>query len=99
MKYAEPGTVIHGTLRHEDLIKAFTDTLEACLAQNPDLPSNGDSYLNLISDARDAVPDTELSSELITELMDALNEFAPANHYFGAHPEDGSDFGFWENED
>jgi hypothetical protein len=28
-------------------------------------------------------------------LIDALNEYAPAHFFFGTHPGDGSDFGYW----
>jgi Ca2+-binding RTX toxin-like protein len=44
------------------------------------------------ADTQDAAADAD---EIITELQDALNAFAPPYCYFGAHEGDGSDFGFW----
>ena len=39
----------------------------------------------------------EDADELVHELFDALNDIAPKGCYFGAHPGDGSDYGFWKD--
>jgi hypothetical protein len=36
---------------------------------------------------------------LLSDLFDALNDIAPDGCYFGAHPGNGSDYGFWEVEE
>ena len=89
----QAGTISHGTLRSEDLIEAFASEL-ACLA-----PSEFEGARQLLAEAQrylDGCPVSEdEASELVNDLMDALNEFAPEGMYFGAHEGDGADFGFW----
>jgi hypothetical protein len=86
------GTVIHATLRTEDLIPAFTEELKMLDEKN--------QYKELIDDCehfRDYEPEEQ--DEMLNEsLFDALNSFAPEYCYFGAHQGDGSDFGFWISE-
>ena len=91
------GTLTQGTLRSEDLIPAFTYEL-AYLSngQHPLLHEikQFDWYSEDISlDIGDS--QQEIASDLVNDLMDALNEYAPAHTYFGTLDGDGSDFGFW----
>ncbi len=94
----QPGTVIRATMRNADLIPCFAGLLaeldpssygKLCdvypeLTQLPD--DDGDWF------------DSEDASELCHSLFDCLDACAPAGLYFGAHPGDGSDYGFWECE-
>jgi hypothetical protein len=99
MKYAEIGSISTGTLRNEDLLETFSNQLEYFMDHNPQLsPHLCRIFRGLVYDANESEEGKEADS-LIIELMDALNLFAPPGHYFGAHPGDGADFGFWPNED
>lgn len=91
------GTISHGTLRSEDLIPTFLTALEDLDA--PRAAALRTEY-GLDEDYREI---DQISSEdagwLMESLFDALDACAPAGYYFGAHPGDGSDFGFWPNDD
>lgn len=103
MIYATPGTVSYGTLRNEDLLSSFSDELEFLVQQNAEewvgKPGRRDMYLALVGEAREVNPASEEAHYLIDELCDCLNDFAPPGHYFGTHPGDGADFGFWPDVD
>jgi hypothetical protein len=96
--FISEGTVSHGTLRTQDLLRSFADELERVF------PFNG---LGLVIDARnvadvlDADPDaSEDASDVLFDVIDQLNTIASREGlYFGAHEGDGSDFGYWRNED
>lgn len=96
----QEGTVIQATLRTQDLIPAF---LEAVSLYDPM------AYAQLILMPFGPVPsyvyddgddsewwDGEDAIWLLEQLQDTLND-AGYEHglYFGVHPGDGSDFGFW----
>ena len=111
------GTVSHGTLRVQDLLPAFLDTLNQL-----DPSTYSSMILELDSEyRRSATPvgiacygggyckgldlcdddpwwESERAFELLTEVFDALDDRAGEGRFFGSHPGDGSDFGFWEVE-
>lgn len=85
------GTLIHGTLNETDLLTAFATELSRV---------SDVGYEDLRREAyREAGNPTENVSEVISDLIDALNEYAPAHTYFGTLEGDGSDFGFWPDAD
>lgn len=85
-------SVSHATMRCQDLIPAFMDVIR-------DTPE----YVQLMN----AVPayasgdkdsewwNGENATMLLISLFDTLDLYAPDGYYFGAHPGDGSDYGFW----
>lgn len=86
------GTISHGTMRAEDLIPEFVYELRAI--------SDAPEHVNLCAEA-DAIEDYESNNaqDVLDELFDALNDCAPPYCYFGSHPGDGADYGFWPDED
>ena len=93
MKIARFGSISEGTTREEDLIPAFCEELRYLRHRSTELnriirESNTRKYWN--DDNQD-----NRSWDLNECLFDMLNEHAPACAYFGSHPGDGSDYGFW----
>lgn len=96
MTKATLGTISEGTLRIEDLMSAFLDTLNSLIDPEPayaytDLRDEAAAWLDTDEDKRDA----EYGADIVNDLIDALNEYAPAFCYFGARKGGGADFGFW----
>ena len=55
--------------------------------------------MKLVSEAREVEPDDDSADDLVFELQDELQFFAPPYCYFGNTEGDGSDFGFWPSMD
>lgn len=88
-KRPEPGSVISGTMRAEDLGPAFTKVLADYapeLLTNPEDPGVSLAGVDWTGDD---------VGDLMEHLWDALDAIAPPGCYFGSHPGDGTDFGFW----
>lgn len=92
-RQAKIGSVSHGTMRPEDLIPTFIDQLRALRGSVPKA-----LYNSARAFAANKPEDGE-DSELVANLSDALNALAPPYCYFGSHPGDGADYGFWLSED
>jgi hypothetical protein len=80
-------------MRNEDLIPCFVDELRRITGGCPrcdeiEARMENEDYF-----------ETEEASYDVEALFDSLNEYAPAFCYFGSHPGDGSDYGFWVCED
>ena len=93
------GTLIHGTLRDEDLLQAFSDELARINKTRFSEVTKAGAHLFSESANLTAAQIVEELGEYVTDvindLMYALNEYAPPHTYFGAIEGDGSDFGFW----
>lgn len=114
LKLAEFGSVSTATLRTSDLLTAFISEMEWQLARNgeyfsqPEHFPERDSLNNLIGEAQDCFSedgdDVDLDKEHIAEELvnesfpDAFQMFCKPYCYFGAHPGDGADIGFWPPE-
>ena len=81
-------TISHGTMRPEDLIPKFLEVLEEL---NPKISESAKHWNELAIE--------EAQSQFLSELFDLLDQEAPEGFYFGSHPGDGSDYGFWQMEE
>lgn len=96
------GTLIHGTLRPQDLIPCFLEAVsEFAPAHFEGLMTSAFGPIPAyVQDEGEASEwwHSEDASALLENLFDILNEVAPEGCYFGAHLGDGSDFGWWKEE-
>jgi hypothetical protein len=95
--FISEGTVSHGTLRTQDLLRRFADEYERVLPFNSrEAVSDARNCANEIDEDENHPGNAQTGSEIVDELIDALCCIAAREGlYFGAHPGDGSDFGYW----
>jgi hypothetical protein len=106
------GSISTGTLRQQDLLSAFAQKLSSLestkfyaevgpdsleLYHGSELVQQAPAMLNAL-DNTTAVGNPYVA-EYLDWLTDALQEYCPPFVYFGAHPGDGADFGFWPDMD
>jgi len=78
------GSLSHGTLIDDDIVNSIESWNEDF--KDSELDSIIEDYWN----------EPEYKSEILNEeICSRMNELAPSGFYFGCHPGDGSDIGFW----
>lgn len=99
---SEPGTVSRGTMRTEDLIPTFMSHL---FKEDPKkarmIWKKYPNLLHALCDKQAGIESDWWESEeaydiLNNDLFDEMQNYAPEGHYFGSHPGDGSDYGYWK---
>ena len=108
------GSVSRATMREEDLIPTFCYELQGLARQTGILPVKTrrqhakltreiERRIELRGETEDAAEigyyESEDADWDLESLFDALDEYAAPYFYFGAHPGDGSDYGFWLSEE
>lgn len=90
------GSVSQGTTRLEDLIPVFLGLLPAIPYKHP-LREKIEDRLRFSEDENNSYDyyETAEAEQDFIELVDAVQKFAPPYCYFGEHPCDGADYGFW----
>lgn len=92
---AECGTIIHCTFREIELIPALLAELEKRDQPTAEgIVAAYDAYADALEDEADEFWDSS-APYMLDAVSDALNSCAPRGMYFGSHPGNGSDFGFW----
>ena len=109
--FANPGSISEGTLDPQDLITAFANVLKNLCDDNYMYLSEFEQNiyravlynveeLKMFVEANYSFFDWKKIADnraktLVAELADDLRDFAPPDHYFGAHERNGALFGFW----
>lgn len=95
-QYKPMGSVSHGTLRMEDLMPAFLDEAKAhrlTRAERKQVTAIAHAWAKANHDDADIDTNSDLD-----DVADIINNHTLPGFYFGAHPGDGSDFGYWLSE-
>ena len=96
------GTVSEGTMRPQDILPACMDVLLKYHPKAYQLAIGTISiefdvtYTELCGDKDHPAWQSEVMGWILGGIAwDAMDEIAPDGYYFGAHPGDGADYGFW----
>ena len=107
------GSVSCDTMREEDLIPEFLYQLDYLASQrgiynkrapekremSPVSAKERKAHLGLVREIEGRIDTGTPGDADLSDLFDALGEYAGPYFYFGSHPGDGPDYGFWLSED
>lgn len=99
---ASIGSISHGTLRTQDLLRSFASELERLsTGAVPPIVAEARGFADMLDDSdMPLADDEEAAADCLLDLQENyLNGHAPDGCYFGAHAGDGSAFGFWPMDD
>lgn len=94
-------SVSHATLHPQHIANALCSFLKERFPKAYDeFAKTHSEMISAFENENDKYWKSEDSSyDLNDDLFNTMNGVAPEGHYFGSHPGDGSDFGFWKDED
>ena len=104
MEEFQPGSISHGTMRMQDILPAFKSAL---FKENPaaaraiwkKYPAFNEALCDLEVGKQDnPFWESEEAQDVYDDFVTAFSLLAPEGHWFGTHPGDGSDVGFWPND-
>ena len=100
------GSWCSGSLKHEDIfdphIQALTSALDFAEAgRDADEMEKARRELAEIERRHndEGYYESETAQLDLDALSSLLNDFAPEGYYWGAHPGDGADFGYWRSDE
>ena len=100
-QFASAGSVSTGTMRSQDLIESFSSELRFLGHRSKELTRIEKRYNTAINGEfgeDDEYFNNEVSSFDLESLVNMLDSHCLPYFYFGSHPGDGADYGFWISE-
>lgn len=96
------GSVSRGTLHCPDLLTALAQTLQQRLLENQEAlagTARAQQFEQLSQKAVQCDPESDEAGDVLEALFDAINVFCAPYTFFGCHPGNSSDIGFWPHQE
>jgi hypothetical protein len=97
------GTVKSGTLKLCELLPCFMEEVNRIdklntLGSQRSLMVEHPKYIGVTVpyDCSNEWWDSEEAAQMFEDIVELINTVTPGGLYFGSHPDDGADWGYWE---
>ena len=87
------GTLIEGTLKDKEILEAILEAMVNTPEYEQLMMSS--TCVNWLEPFSDPTITTEQAAEFTDEMFSRMETYAPEGFYFGMHPDDGADLGYW----